>query len=106
MMLAFGNPINCPTVTFNKEMLPIFQFSTEFPILYDWDAWLNLAKEPGAFVYLQEHLVQYRFHEDSVTSSQLNNFKMEELMILKKIWGEFLGKIVFKIYQLNHYDRS
>lgn len=105
-MLSFGNPINCPTVTFNKALIPNFEFSPEYPILYDWEAWIRLAKEKGSFVYLPQRLVQYRFHDGSVTSSQLDKFKQEELSILKTIWGNFIGKLVFKIYQLNHYDRS
>ena len=106
MMLSFGNPINCPTVTFNKQIIPDFEFSPTYVILYDWEAWIKLAKMPGAFVYLSDRLLQYRFHEGSVTSSQIEKFKQEELSILKTIWGSMIGRLVFNIYQLNHYDRS
>jgi hypothetical protein len=106
MMLVFGNPICCPAVTINKSLLTNFKFSNRFEIIYDWNAWIDLANEKGSFVYLNKKLIQYRFHEISVTSSQLNKFYLEELKMLQTIWGNKLGKFIWKLYSSAHNDRK
>ena len=37
-ILLFGNPICCPSVTFNKEALYNYSFSTEYKFVLDWYA--------------------------------------------------------------------
>lgn len=106
MILVFGNPICCPSVTINKSILSRFEFSNTFELIYDWKAWIDLTNESGSFIYLNKKLIQYRFHEVSVTSSQLNKLYAEELKLFQIIWGNKLGKLICKIYSVAHNDRK
>ena len=106
LMLYFGNPICCPSVTINKSLLPNFKFSNNFDLIYDWKAWIDLANERGSFIYLNRKLIQYRFHEVSVTSSQLNKLHLEELKLLQTIWGNKLGNLICTMYSSAHNDRK
>ena len=65
---AFGTPIPCPTVMFNKELLGDFKFSEKYKVSLDWDAWLRMSSMNGRFVYIPKILVKHRIHLDSATT--------------------------------------
>jgi hypothetical protein len=107
--LIFGNPICCPSVTLNKELLLNFKFSEEYSYNLDWKAWLDISEKKGCFVYVNKRLMKHRIHEDSQTSIQIksNLRHREELKIFENIWGKRIGKSISKFYKLssksNHY---
>jgi len=68
MILSFGNPICCPSVTYHKSVIPDFRFSSSYSINLDWDAWLRIAEMSGSFVYLKKMLFYHRIHSQSETS--------------------------------------
>ena len=57
IILLFGSPIPCPSVMYNKENLKNnnFQFSDEFSINLDWNAWMDLSKIKGSFIYTDKN---------------------------------------------------
>ena len=99
-MLLFGNPICCPTVTYNMDKLRNFRFDERFTNNMDWNAWLELAERKGSFVYIMEKLLIHRIHKDSVTSQSIKNKEkiIEDRQIFNKLWFYPLNIIFSKIY--------
>ncbi|MGZ3756509.1 MAG: glycosyltransferase family A protein [Mucilaginibacter sp.] len=107
-VLLFGDPICCPSVTFNMEALSDFKFSTEYKCALDWYAWYILAQRHGAFLFINKKLIQHRIHTDSETTAQLNNGirKTEEQQIFEIMWGKPLAKVIASIYAIGHKSNS
>lgn len=101
-----GNPLCCPSVTYNLEALPGFAFSPDYSYSLDWHAWLELSKKKGAFVFINKKLIKHRIHQGSETSAQLATDlrKNEELKILQRLWGAHIGKFISRIYLGGHKD--
>ncbi|MCJ8211355.1 glycosyltransferase [Mucilaginibacter sp. RS28] len=103
-VLLFGDPICCPTVMINKQLLPDFNFSPDFTCALDWLAWYQLAQKKGKFVYTAKKLVGHRIHAGSETTVQLSMGKrqQEEKMIFRMMWGKYAGNLLSKIYSAGH----
>jgi glycosyltransferase involved in cell wall biosynthesis len=103
-ILLFGDPICCPTVMINKELLPDFKFSADYTCALDWLAWYELARQQGYFIYVSDKLVGHRIHAESETTSQLSLGKrqQEEKMIFKMMWGKYAGSLLAEIYAAGH----
>jgi glycosyltransferase involved in cell wall biosynthesis len=100
LSLAFGSPICCPSVMYNKEKLGEWQFDNHFKVNLDWNSWLRIAKMPGAFVYTSKALMYHRIHEQSATTVNLDdNFrKKEDIEIFTSLWGKSIGNLISKFY--------
>lgn len=106
-VLLFGDPISCPTVTFNMETLnKDFAFSQAYSCALDWYAWLELSKREGSFLYINQKLVQHRIHPDSETTNQLSLGKRqkEEYQIFESIWGKRIAKVISRLYAAGYKD--
>ena len=103
-VLVLGDPICCPSVTFNLENLKGFGFSTEFTCALDWYAWYQLANRNGAFCFVNKKLVKHRIHRESETTVQISMGarRQEELQMFKLIWGNKMAGFVSWIYTLGH----
>ena len=103
-VLLFGDPVCCPSVTFNMETLTDFKFSTDYKCALDWYAWYILAQRKGGFMFINKKLMQHRIHTDSETTAQLNNGirKAEEREMFEMMWGKPLAKIIASIYAIGH----
>ena len=99
-ILSLGNPICCPAVTYNKNLLGNFAFDTQLNTNLDWAAWEKISKCRGRFVYIPEPLMYHRIHEESETSNTIENKKRaaEDLMMLKKFWPAPIAGIIFHFY--------
>ena len=99
-LLSFGNPISAPGVTYNLERLKDFNFSTDYSINLDWEAWLRMAKMKGRFVYVPEPLFKHRIHAQSATTTGIkaNARQREDLIMFKHFWPPFLAKVLAKLY--------
>ncbi|MEP7324092.1 MAG: hypothetical protein ABI761_19340, partial [Saprospiraceae bacterium] len=100
LLLVAGCPIAAPSVMYNLERLKDFQFSTEYSINMDWDAWCRLANMVGKFVYVKKALLTHRIHADSTTTAGLkaNIRQDEDLKIFKRFWPDLLANQLAKIY--------
>lgn len=106
-VLAFGDPISCPTVTLNFDAITAgFQFSAAFSCVLDWQAWLELAQQKGAFIYVPKKLVNHRIHIESETTNQISNGKrrQEEYQIFEQLWGKPIAKFLSIVYRFGHKD--
>jgi len=101
-----GNPICCPTVTFNMETLAGFKFKKEYDSVLDWFVWYQLAGKTGAFLYIDKKLIKRRLHTGSGTVEMINNgskFK-DELRVFEFIWGRRIGLLLCRLYFLSYKD--
>ena len=98
--LAFGNSINCPSVTYNKKLLGNSVFTSDLKFGLDWDTFLKIAKLKGCSLYIKDKLVCYRIHDDATTKSFIvdNKRKEEDIIMFSKIWPKFIVKLIMKIY--------
>lgn len=98
--LAFGNTIQCPTVTYNKNLLdePIFTSDLKFGL--DWDTFYKIYKQKGKIKYIPLKLLSFRIHEESTTASWIKNQtrKIEDNIMFRKFWPNWIVKIIMKYY--------
>jgi glycosyltransferase involved in cell wall biosynthesis len=106
LILRFGDPICCPSVTFNKAALGNFSFSPDYKVALDWYAWYQLSNQPGAFLYIDKKLIRHRIHDQSETVRQINSGlrKQEEQRIFELFWGKTLARLITAIYAIGHKD--
>jgi hypothetical protein len=106
LILKFGNPVCCPSVTFNKAALGNFAFSKNFRCALDWLAWYQLAQRDGTFIYINKKLVQHRIHADSETARQLVNGRrrQEEQQLFEMMWGKRVARWLMHLYARGHRD--
>lgn len=99
-VIRFGNAIGCPAVTFVKENVPKFIYSTNLKCDVDWFAWEMLSKRKGKFSYISKQLMGHRIHENSTTTDIIhNNIRTEEdYEIFKKFWPRPIAFVINKLY--------
>lgn len=105
MILLFGDPICCPSVALNIEELGSdFKFQPQYTCALDWYAWYQLASRTGAFMYINQKLVQHRIHSGSETTNQLANGlrQKEELELFELMWGKRMARLIARVYSLGH----
>ncbi|MBW4889825.1 glycosyltransferase family 2 protein [Mucilaginibacter sp. HMF5004] len=109
LVLMFGNPVCCPSVTFNKNAIGDFSFSTKYLIVLDWFAWYELAKKEGSFLFINKKLIIRRIHTDSHTTAFSNSgaAKNDEQRFFEEMWGsKLIAKLLIRVYQLGHLDNK
>lgn len=104
LILLFGDPVCCPSVTFNKAALDKFSFSADYLVALDWFAWHQLSNREGAFLYINKKLMRHRIHPASETAVQINNGirRKEEMQLLELMWGKTLARLIAPLYALGH----
>jgi len=104
LILLFGSPISCPGVMYNKENLNNFKFDESFTVNMDWNAWIELVRAQGGFVYEREKLFLHRIHEEAETTKAFsdNRRKDEDLRLFKKMWPGFIAFFISKVYSISY----
>jgi glycosyltransferase involved in cell wall biosynthesis len=98
LLLAFGNPIPCPAVTYHRNALIRFTFAEGWKSNLDWVAWLELAKSDGAFVYVSEPLVHRTLHKEAATSTHIKDRRLEDPRVLQHLWPRPLSDVMAWCY--------
>lgn len=104
LMLSFGSPICCPSVTYNKNLIGDFSFNDDLKINVDWDAWLRLSKLEGSFTFIPKRLMAHRIHSEAETSLGIKNSQRqkEDFIMFQKLWGNKIANVIGRIYSLSH----
>lgn len=99
-VLAFGNPISCPAVTYNLKRLSGFAFSETMRVSLDWYAWYQINRYKGRFVYVAKPLMLHRIHEESETSHTIsdNTRTKEDLEMFRLFWPRPLAHLLNRFY--------
>lgn len=101
-VLMLGNPICCPTVMFNKELIGPFYFDQNIVLNFDWDAWLRLCRKRGAFLFCSKTIALHRIHSESGTTVAYNDGsrQKDDFEFFCRFWPKPVAKILTKIYGL------
>ncbi len=100
-ILALGNPICCPAVTYIKEKVGVDKpFTNDYLSNIDWQQWEMLSHKSGSFVYCAEPCMCHRIHGGSTTSELIGESKRtaEDYDMFCKFWPEFIAKAIVKFY--------
>lgn len=104
MSLAFGNSINCPSVTYNKKLLGDSVFTSDLKFGLDWDTFLKIARMDGGMLYISKKLINYRIHDEATTKQFIINHKREaeDIIMFRKIWPSFIVRVIMKFYKKSY----
>ena len=101
-VLSMGNPICCPSVSYNLKRLKDFKFDEEMKTSLDWFAWYTISTQyKGSFTYIKESLMFHRIHEESETTATISNSTRtnEDLQMYQLLWPKFIANLLIKFYQ-------
>lgn len=104
LFISVSSPICCPSVMYNMEKLADFEFTRDFSINMDWDAWYRMLEIKGRYVRVPSVLMKHRIHADSETTHGLqeNKRQTEDLLMFKRFWPGFIAKLLAKFYALGY----
>ena len=99
-VLAFGNPISCPAVTYNLGRLKDFRFDEKMRVSLDWYAWYKISEYQGRFVFVPEKLMCHRIHEESETTKTIsdNTRTKEDLYMYQLFWPKWIARLINRAY--------
>ncbi len=99
--LVFGNPIICPSCTYDKETLGEPLFNSPYKFALDWDTMWRLAGLPGRFVCVEQPLVFYRIHDAATTKACIEDQRRarDEAAMFTKIWPAPVVKLIMVFYR-------
>jgi glycosyltransferase involved in cell wall biosynthesis len=92
--MPFENCIAHPTIMIRSGIMKTYKYKSYQENIEDYDLWLRLLNRGLAIAKINEPLVLYRLHSDSVTSVHLKkkNFYFKQLnMKWKLLWHETLS---------------
>jgi len=98
--LSMGNPICCPSVTINTELVEQPLFVNNMKSNIDWQAWEMLSRRCGSFVYIHKVLMAHRIHQESTTTEVIgeNKRKDEDIFMFCKFWPKWVAKLIEHFY--------
>ena len=99
--LMFGNPIICPSCTYNKEVLGAPLFDSPYKFALDWDTMWKLAARPGRFICVERPLIRYRIHDGATTKACIQDHRRgtDETAMYEKIWPKPVVKVLMHFYR-------
>ena len=99
-VLGLGNPICCPSVTFNRQLIAELGYKREYLAVGDWQIWIRLATLKGEFCYIAKPLMYHRIHEGSTTSVTIESSlrSQQEMELFCTIWPKWFARILAKLY--------
>lgn len=99
-VLALGNPISCPAVTYNLARIKEFRFDEKMRVSLDWYAWYKISGYKGRFAFISEKLMCHRIHEESETTKTIsdNTRTKEDLYMYQLFWPKWIAKLINHAY--------
>lgn len=99
-VLSMGDPICCPAVSFNLDLVERPIFKDGFRSCEDWEAWEMISRLKGDFLYIPKPLMCHRIHEESATTAIIqDNARVEENFVMFcKFWPKPIAKMINSYY--------
>ncbi|WP_372382095.1 glycosyltransferase family 2 protein [Xanthomonas sp. NCPPB 1068] len=103
LLLGFGNPVICASVTLNRRQCRIFRFREDLRTNMDWIAWLQLS-ERKTVVRLKHCLLTRRVHMQSATSQCISDGARltEDRLVFDSLWPSWLASLILFFYRFSH----
>ena len=100
LTLSLGNTVQCPSATYNKNLIKGDIFTSDLKFGLDWDTFLKIYKMRGKIKYIPKKLMSCRISNESTTkSSMLNDLRIKEDNIMfNKFWPKPITKLIMKFY--------
>lgn len=100
-VVAFGNAICCPAVTYVKDSLQYPVFEKHFKSNLDWEVWERISEKEGSFEYCSKVLMYHRIHGESETSALINSRErmVEDYEMLCRFWPVWMVKKYMRVYR-------
>lgn len=100
-VLLFGNPVICPSCTYDKERLGEPLFDSPYKFALDWDTMWKLAARPGRFICVEKPLICYRIHGDATTKACIEDHRRarDEAAMYAKIWPAPVVRLLMHFYK-------
>ena len=91
-ILAFGNAICCPAVTYNLD--------ENLKGNLDWVAWYKIGNMNGSFSFVPKGLMCHRIHQESETSKTIsdNTRSKEDLETFEIFWPKWIARLIMRQY--------
>ncbi len=107
-ILSMGNPICCPSVMYNMDMMKGKVFNETMGSNLDWETWEKLSRYKGSFVYCHKKLTFHRIHESSTTSKFIeeNNRSKEDYEMFCKFWPKWIARLILRWYSSSQKSNS
>jgi glycosyltransferase involved in cell wall biosynthesis len=100
LLLSFGNPISCSSVSFDRSKLAGFQFSEALASNLDWQAWLTLIERGDTLAYCPDRLVRRRYNEQTETSKLIKDGRRqaEDQLMFDRLWPKPVSRVLGRAY--------
>ena len=100
LFLSFGNPLPCSSVTFDRQHLDNFRFSSDYASNLDWEAWWRLRREGHPFLHAAERLVGRRHNALTETSRLIRDGRRatEDARMFGQIWPRPVAGLLSTLY--------
>ena len=101
LMLYFGNPISCPSVTLNTSIVGKRPYREDMNSNIDWGTWIDFIEKEGSFIYLRPCLTYHRVHSESETTKCINSNKriQEDYEMFCRFWPKWFAKFIMIFYK-------
>ena len=100
LVIAYGNPVCCPAVTYVKDKVGDSPFTNDFGSNIDWQQWERLSEIKGSFAYTDSQQMCHRVHDESTTSDLIgdNSRTKEDYEMLLHFHSKPVAKLLIKPY--------
>lgn len=101
--LPFANCIAHPTVMIRKKVAKQYEYDPDQPNSEDYDLWLRMAADGCVLSKIDDFLLQYRVHNESLTvlsntqNAETKNIRTKAKFILKKVKLLQINAFVLKV---------
>ena len=98
--LSLGNSVQCPSVTYNKDLLKPKIFTSDLKFALDWDTFLKIYKMKGKIQYIPLKLMAFRISDEATTKKSMDNSLRvkEDTIMFSKFWPKRIVKMIMKHY--------
>lgn len=101
-ILGFGNPVCCPSIVFNRDLIKDPEFSSAYRSSVDYELLERISRMKGSFIYCRHRLVYHRLWDGTDTQSSITSGRrsMDERKVLERLWPGFIAGVVSKVYRI------
>lgn len=103
LVLRFGNPVCCPSITYVKEKFAEVPFEVKFSSNVDWMMLEKASRKKGEFCYSRKIGMYHRIHAKSTTTEIIHGdirWK-EDYEMFCRFWPKWIAKPLVKAYRLS-----